>query len=407
MLEPVILGEYRKLLSGLDLPGDGIPSEAGHVSLVKFTQIGIILDDPVSDLESRIDQLDSVLGTLQHRFPANLDKLIDVSETGGRLAGGDRVTDPVGVYASALPLEISDKIFIQRVGGEYLAFRHSVAVKDFTHLLGKVGEVSTVQAYPVARGIVVVDTAFPERAYRIEYTALEGVVGVDQKDEVLSFVGIAIIHESLVLSLHGTPIGGHETVRHRAGGRDIVQDSVKDIGRAGAAGDDGGFCPVGRGPRAMCPARAELADGLVGSPADPRGLGRHCHLVVHYAEEGSLEYLCLDQGRFYGDDRLVREYDLTFAHRPYVSGEPHGGEIFTELGVVISREEFLKEGRLRFPKVQDAFDNLLGAAAHGPVVVFRGFAVEHVEHGRDVLTPGLEEGLSHSVLVLVRAVGII
>ena len=122
MLEPVILGEYRELLSGLDLPRDGVPSEAGHVSLVKLTQIGIFLDDPVSDLESRIDQLDSVLGTLQHRFPANLDKLIDVSEARGGLAGGDRVADPVGVYASALPLEISERYSSKELVANILHF---------------------------------------------------------------------------------------------------------------------------------------------------------------------------------------------------------------------------------------------------------------------------------------------
>ena len=148
----------------------------------------------------------------------------------------------------------------------------------------------------------------------------------------------------------------------------------------------------------------EFADRTVGRPAHSRSLGGHGHLVVHDAEQRGFEHLGLDKRSLDNHDRLVREGYLTFTHRVHVAGESHQGEVVAEPGIFLARKEFLVESRLLVPQVPDAFDDLLGAAHHCPVVVLRSFAVEKVEDSHGVLSSGLEEGFSHRVLVLVRAV---
>ena len=127
--------------------------------------------------------------------------------------------------------------------------------------------------------------------------------------------------------------------------------------------------------------------------------------MVHYAEQGSFQDLRLDQRGLHSDDRLVRERDLTLAHRIDVAGELQGGEVLAEFGIFIAGEELLVEFRLGLAKVPDAFDGFLYAADHGPVVVLRGFPVEHIEDCDGILPAGFVEGFAHRVLVLVGAVG--
>ena len=162
MLETVIFSEDCEFLSSLDLAGDGITSQTSHICLVDLSLVRIVFDNPVSDLESRIDQLYRVLRAFKDRFSSNLDKFVNVAEARGGFAGGDRIADTVRVDAGALALEIGDKIFIQRVGGEYLTLFHPMFVQNLADLLGKVSQVAAVKAYPIARSIIVVDPALPE-----------------------------------------------------------------------------------------------------------------------------------------------------------------------------------------------------------------------------------------------------
>ncbi len=127
--------------------------------------------------------------------------------------------------------------------------------------------------------------------------------------------------------------------------------------------------------------------------------------MVHYAEEGSLQDLRFDQRGLHRDDRLVRESDLAFAHRIDIACELQRGEVLAEFGIFITGEELLVEFRFGLAKVPDAFDGFLDAADHSPVVVLRGFPVEHVEDCDDILSAGFVEGFAHRVLVLVGAVG--
>ncbi len=127
--------------------------------------------------------------------------------------------------------------------------------------------------------------------------------------------------------------------------------------------------------------------------------------MVHYAQEGSLKDLSLDQRGLHRDYRLVRERDLAFAHRVDVAGELQRGEVLAEFCIFIARKELLVEIRFGLAEVHDALDGFIGAAHDGPVVVFRGFSVEHVEDGDGILPAGFVEGFAHRVLVLVGAVG--
>ena len=113
VLETVSLGKDSELLSGLYLPCNGVTSQAGHVSLVDLPVVGILLDDPVGNLEPRVDQLDSVLGTLQNGLPGDLHQLVDIAEARSGLARCDGITDSVGINACPLALKNRDEIFIE------------------------------------------------------------------------------------------------------------------------------------------------------------------------------------------------------------------------------------------------------------------------------------------------------
>ena len=68
--------------------------------------------------------------------------------------------------------------------------------------------------------------------------------------------------------------------------------------------------------------------------------------MVHDAEHRGLEYLCLNEGAFDYDDRLVREDDLSLSHRIDVAGELHRGKIASVVLVFLAREELLEELRI-------------------------------------------------------------
>ena len=81
-----------------------------------------------------------------------------------------------------------------------------MGVKNFPDFYRKVGEVSAVQPHAVSVWIAVVDPVIPEGPDGIENAAVEGVVGVDQENQVLSPVGVDVVVECPVLSLHGAAV---------------------------------------------------------------------------------------------------------------------------------------------------------------------------------------------------------
>ena len=191
---------------------------------------------------------------------------------------------------------------------------------------------------------------------------------------------------------------------HGAGGRDSVHHSGQNVGGGGAACYDGCLRPVGGCPWSVRPSGAELAHGPVCSPAYPGCLGGDSHLVVHYAEHRGLQHLCLYERGLHNDDRLVGEGYLALLHSIDVAGELHSGEIMPELGIAVPGKELLEKAFRHGAEIGHHFQHLLGAAHYSPVVVFRGFSVEQVENSRFFAVAAFPEGLSHSVLVLVRAI---
>ena len=194
---------------------------------------------------------------------------------------------------------------------------------------------------------------------------------------------------------------------HGAGGTIVEEHSGEDVRCGGAAGDDGGLGAVGRGPWAVRPARAELADRTIGCAAYSRCLCGHCHLVIHDAEHRCLQDLRLDQRSFYYDYRLVGEGDLTFAHRVDVACELHRREVSSEFCIFFTGKELLEECRVHVAEVLHHLDDLVHAADYCPVVVFRSLSVEKVEDSVLILHSAVIEGFSHRVLVLVRAICVI
>ena len=222
VLVAVLLVVDREGLAGLYPLGEGVAAQTGDIGLVNFAKVWVFLRDPVGDLESWVDQLDPVLGAFQDWTVIDLDEFVDVAEAWGGLAGGDGVADSVGIYAGPLTLKVRDEIFIKRVGREDFAASKSVIVKDSADFDGEVGEVAAVETHTVAVGIFIVNAALLEGTDGVEDSAFEGVVGVDEEDEVFSLVGANVVHEGFVLAFDRAAVGGDEAVGHRAGGRDSV-----------------------------------------------------------------------------------------------------------------------------------------------------------------------------------------
>ena len=76
-------------LAGLDPLGEGVSAQTGRVGFLDLTEISILLQETQRDLKTR--------------------------------------------HAGSLALKIRDEIFVKRVGGENLAARKPVVVKDSAH----------------------------------------------------------------------------------------------------------------------------------------------------------------------------------------------------------------------------------------------------------------------------------
>ena len=194
---------------------------------------------------------------------------------------------------------------------------------------------------------------------------------------------------------------------HSAGGTAVEHHSGKDVRGVAASCDYGSLRSIGRSPGTVCPSGTEFAYRTVGGPAYAGSLCGNRHLVVHYAEHRRFKYLSLDQRSFHNDDRLVREGYLALSHSIDIPCEFHSAQIAPELLVLISGKELLKESGIHIPKILNHFDDLVSSAYHSPVVVFRSLSVEKIEDGHLVFHSIVVEGLSHSVLVLVRAICVV
>ena len=139
----------------------------------------------------------------------------------------------------------------------------------------------------------------------------------------------------------------------------------------------------------------------------PRGLCRHCHLVVHYAQHRGLQHLCLYNRAFHYYHRLGREHDLAFTHSVDVAGELHVREVLPELCIFVPGKELPEEIRRHAAQVLHHFQHFVHAADNGPVVVFRGFPVEKIEYRGLVFHPAVIKRLSHRILVLVGTIRIV
>ena len=80
VLVAVLLVVDGEGLAGLDPLGEGVSAQTGRVGFVDVTEIRVFLRDSVGDLESRVDQFDSVLGTFQDRTAVYLDEFVHVAE---------------------------------------------------------------------------------------------------------------------------------------------------------------------------------------------------------------------------------------------------------------------------------------------------------------------------------------
>ena len=220
-------------------------------------------------------------------------------------------------------------------------------------------------------------------------------------------MGADVIQEGPVFAFDGTAVGGNETVGHGAGGGHAVHNAREDVGGAGAARNDGSLGAVGGRPGPVGTAGTELAYRPLRGPADAGGLGGHGHLVVHDAQHGRFQDLCFDERGFYRNDGLVGEDDFAFAHGIEISREFHAGQIGPEFAVGFARQEFLIETFRLGAQTGDHLDDLFRAADNRPVVVLRGFAVKEVEDGRLLCPSRFVKRLSHCILVLVRAIGMV
>ena len=134
-----------------------------------------------------------------------------------------------------------------------------MSVQNLPDLCRKIREVAAVQPDAVPVRIIVVNAVFPECPDGIEDTAAEGVIRVNEKNQIFSAVCLDIVVERLVFTLHADSVGCHETVGHGSCGRNTVQYACEDIRCARAAGNDRCLGPIHCRPRAVRSSGAEFA----------------------------------------------------------------------------------------------------------------------------------------------------
>ena len=81
-----------------------------------------------------------------------------------------------------------------------------MGVQNFPELRREVCEVAGIEPDAVSVRIVIVNAVFLEGPYGIEDTASEGVVCVNEKNQVLAPVCVYIVAEGLVLALYSASV---------------------------------------------------------------------------------------------------------------------------------------------------------------------------------------------------------
>ena len=77
-----------------------------------------------------------------------------------------------------------------------------MCVENLPDFCGEVCEVAGIEPDTISVRIVIVNAVFLERPYRIEHAASEGVVCVNEKNQVFAPVCVYIVAEGLVFALY-------------------------------------------------------------------------------------------------------------------------------------------------------------------------------------------------------------
>ena len=221
-LEGVKLVPDGHCLSLLDGQVCGVSTEAGDIGLEHIAVHGIALFLVLGryapgDLEAGVDELDFVFRALEHRLAVYLHQLVHISKARGGLGSGDGVAYAVTVYPGALALQVRDKILVQAVGRKDFTLGKAVGIQDAAHFLREVRQVSAVQTDAVTGGITVVNAVFLEGTDGVLDAAAQGVIRIDQQDDIFSPVCVDVVRKCLMLTFYGAAIGSDEAVRHGAG----------------------------------------------------------------------------------------------------------------------------------------------------------------------------------------------
>ena len=231
--------------------------------------------------------------------------------------------DSKGVDRGAPAHQVVDRELVETSAGEDAHLAQAGAVQQPPCRFGQRGEVSTVKPDPEP-------PLQPELMDHLDggIDAGDGVVGVDQEGgSAWKVFGKGA--ESVGLAAKGFHVG----VSHRPG-RDKAESPCRlDIARRGKAHHGGQARHVDPGLDPMGAPEREV-DGVSSSGCHhaARGLARDRRLVGHAVEQERFDQLRLRQRRCHLDQRLARERDPPFAHRPHVTGEAKAPEGFQVRG---------------------------------------------------------------------------
>ena len=320
-------------------------------------------------------------------------ELVHSAERGVGKAGNELGAYAVDVYLRILRIESEQHVLVYVVGGEYLAVGVTRRVQHLACLAAEIGKVAAVQ--PDADGLVPFRFQAVEDLYRIGDAALQGVVGVHEKEAIVGiYLGIRLKR----LELGGE--GHHPAVGVRARHRDAEHLPRKHVGRGAAAADICCTRAVSAGVRPLRTTEPELQYLRVRARGEPRRSGGDERLMIDDGKERRLDDLRLEDGRRHREDGLGREDHRPFRYSFKVARETEGFE---------PRKEVFRENAQR-PQISDVFlleaqvakilHRLFQSRRHG-VGIAAAAAVKEVEHRPLFAHSLLEIAVCHSELIEV------
>jgi len=267
------------------------------------TSAGDLDDAGVGDFDEIVREFDTVFPILV--FVTNGPEFVDAAE-GGLVGRGDELgAHAPDIDAGSGGFKRADFIVVEVVAGDDLGVVEAGFVEELAGTDAEGGEVTGVEADPLE--IVAFFAEFLPGLDRVT-DAVEGVVGVDEKDGVVGHgVGVSVEGFRLAVEAHDPAVGVGSF------DRDAIFHPGEDVGSGDAPSEVGGAARAHSSVGSLGAPESEFENGVaVSGVTKVGGFGGDEGLEVDDVEEGGFDELALEKRPANADDGLVGEGELAF-----------------------------------------------------------------------------------------------